>query len=252
MFHGGIMVSRSKLISAALLLAALMQPAQAEPPRAVVELFTSQGCSSCPPADAVLVELAREPDIVALSFPVNYWDYLGWKDTLAHKAFTERQKAYAHARNDRQVYTPQMIINGTKPCVGSDRAQVEASIKEAAGSQSALPLQVGVREQDGIVTISVDETPMAEMRPAEVWVLPVLRTHSVPIERGENKGRTVTYANVVRGLKRVGEWRGGSARFEMPLEAASGGGDGYVVLLQTSDQSRPGAILGAAKSASLR
>ena len=97
----------------------------AEPPRAVVELFTSQGCSSCPPADALLADLARQPDIVALSFPVDYWDYLGWKDTLAHSAFTARQKAYAHSRSDRQVYTPQMIVNGKKPCIGSDRAQIE-------------------------------------------------------------------------------------------------------------------------------
>lgn len=246
------MVSRSKLLSAAALFVAFLQPAQADPPRAVVELFTSQGCSSCPPADAVLVELAREPDIVALSFPVNYWDYLGWKDTLAHKAFTERQKAYAHARSDRQVYTPQMIINGTKPCVGSDRARVEASIREATGTQAALPLNVDVKEQNGTVTISVEETKMAEMRAADVWVLPVLREHTVPIERGENRGKTVTYANVVRGLKRIGEWRGGSARFEVPLEAARGGADGYVVLLQTSEESRPGVILGAAQSANLR
>ncbi|HZH50744.1 MAG TPA: DUF1223 domain-containing protein [Microvirga sp.] len=253
MFHGGIMVSRLKTISAAILLAALVQPALADPPRAVVELFTSQGCSSCPPADAVLVELAREPDIVALSFPVHYWDYLGWKDTLAHKMFTERQKAYAHARSDRQVYTPQMIINGTKPCIGSNRDRVEQSIKEVTAMQSTLPLDVDVEERNGMVRISVKETATAEMRPADVWVLPVLRTHTVPIERGENQGRTVTYANVVRGMKRVGEWRGGSARFEVPLDTARGGADGYVVLLQTTtEQAKPGAILGAAKSASLR
>jgi hypothetical protein len=251
-FHDGIMVSRSKLFSAAAFFAALLQPAQADPPRAVVELFTSQGCSSCPPADAVLAELSREPDIVALSFPVNYWDYLGWKDTLAHKAFTERQKAYAHARRDRQVYTPQMIINGTEPCIGSDRARVEASIREATGTQTALPLAVDLKEHNGTVTIEVQETATSDMRAAEVWVLPVLRRHTVPIERGENRGRTVTYANVVRGLKRIGEWRGGSARYEVPLEAARGGADGYVVLLQTSDQAKPGVILGAARSASLR
>lgn len=104
-----------------------------------------------------------------------------------------------------------------------------------------------------MVRISVKETATAEMRPADVWVLPVLRTHTVPIERGENQGRTVTYANVVRGMKRVGEWRGGSARFEVPLDTARAGADGYVVLLQTTtEQAKPGAILGAAKSASLR
>ncbi|HEU6442031.1 MAG TPA: DUF1223 domain-containing protein, partial [Microvirga sp.] len=104
------MASRLKLLLAATGLAALLQPALAEPPRAVVELFTSQGCSNCPPADALLVEYSKKPDIVALSFPVNYWDYLGWKDTLAHAEFTNRQKEYAHARSDRQVFTPQMIV----------------------------------------------------------------------------------------------------------------------------------------------
>ncbi|HST95675.1 MAG TPA: DUF1223 domain-containing protein, partial [Microvirga sp.] len=119
------MASRLTLTLAALGLTALLQPALADPPRAVVELFTSQGCSSCPPADELLVEYSRQPDVIALSMPVNYWDYLGWKDTLAHVAFTERQKAYAHSRKDRQVFTPQMIVNGKKSCIGSDRDQIE-------------------------------------------------------------------------------------------------------------------------------
>jgi hypothetical protein len=247
-FDGGVMVSRVKLSLAALSLAFLMQPALAEPPRAVVELFTSQGCSSCPPADAVLADLARQPNIVALSFPVNYWDYLGWKDTLAHASFTDRQKAYAQSRSDRQVYTPQMIVNGTKPCIGSDRARIEKSIQETTGTQAALPVNVDVKERDGTVTISVEETSQTTGRVADIWVLPILRAHSVPIGRGENRGRTITYANVVRGMKRLGEWRGGSARFEMPSDAARAGADGYVVLLQTSEEGRPGVILGAAKS----
>jgi hypothetical protein len=245
------MVSRLTFSLAAFALAALMQPALADPPRAVVELFTSQGCSSCPPADAVLADLARRPDIVALSFPVNYWDYLGWKDTLAHAAFTDRQKAYAKARQDRQVYTPQMIVNGQKPCIGSDRALIEKSIQETTGLRAALPVNVELKESGGIVTILVEETDQTAERVAEVWVLPILKAHTVPIGRGENRGRTVTYANVVRGLKRVGEWRGGSARFEVPAADARSGADGYVVLLQTSEQTRPGAILGAAKSQGL-
>src|ERR671917_179365 len=101
--------------------AALTGPSVAAPsPRAVVELFTSQGCSSCPPADRVLAELAREPDVIALSLPVDYWDYLGWKDTLASPAFSARQRAYSNARGDRQVFTPQMVVNGKVSCVGSD------------------------------------------------------------------------------------------------------------------------------------
>jgi len=250
-FHGGIMASRLTLTLAALGFAALLQPAQADPPRAVVELFTSQGCSSCPPADELLVEYSRQPDIIALSLPVNYWDYLGWKDTLAHVAFTERQKAYAHSRSDRQVFTPQMIVNGKKSCIGSDRAQIEKAIQYTSKGRKTLPVNVTVNEQSGTVTIQVEETPDTAQREAEVWVLPVLRTQTVPIERGENRGKTITYANVVRGLNRLGEWRGGSARFEMPLETARKGGDAYVVLLQSTDAARPGVILGAAKGPGL-
>jgi len=251
MFHKGTMVLRLTLPFAVLALAALMQPALADPPRAVVELFTSQGCSSCPPADAVLADLARRPDIVALSLPVNYWDYLGWKDTLAHAAFTDRQKAYAKARQDRQVYTPQMIVNGRKPCIGSDRAQIEKSIQETTGTAGVLPVNVSLAENQGTITISVDETGHTTDRVAEVWVLPVLKEQAVPIGRGENRGRTVTYANVVRGMKRVGEWRGGSARYEFSSADARGGADGYVVLLQALEHTKPGAILGAAKSEGL-
>ncbi len=245
------MVSRLKLTLAAFGIAAFLQPALAEPPRAVVELFTSQGCSSCPPADALLLELSRRPDIVALSFPVNYWDYLGWKDTLAHTAFSERQKAYAHARSDRKVFTPQMIVNGSKSCLGSDRAQVEKAIHAASQRGAGLPVGVDVSEQNGVVTIAIDETSRTEQRTAGVWILPVLHAHAVPIGHGENGGRTITYVNVVRGLTRVGEWRGGSARFEVPVETARSGGDGYVVLVQASEDANPSTILGAAKSPGL-
>jgi hypothetical protein len=250
-FDGGIMVFRLRLTLAALGLAAFLQPAWAEPPRAVVELFTSQGCSSCPPADELLVEYSRQPDIVALSLPVNYWDYLGWKDTLAHVAFTERQKAYAHSRSDRQVFTPQMIVNGKKSSIGSDRAQVEKAIQYTTKGRKALPVNVILDEQNDTVSINIEETPDTMQRQAEIWILPVLRSQTVPIERGENKGKTITYANVVRALNRVGEWRGGSARFEVPLDMARKGGDAYVVLLQGTDAARPGLILGAAKGPGL-
>jgi hypothetical protein len=243
-----IMASRSILTLAALGLAALLQPALADPPRAVVELFTSQGCSSCPPADALLVEYSRQPDIIALSLPVNYWDYLGWKDTLAHVAFTERQKAYAHGRSDRQVFTPQMIVNGKKSCIGSDRAQIEKAIQYTSKGRKTLPVTVNLSERNGTVTIAVEETPDTTQRDGEVWLLPVLKEQTVPIERGENRGKTITYANVVRGLNRLGEWRGGTARFEVAVETARKGGDAYVVLLQSTDAAKPGVILGAAKS----
>ena len=228
-------------------LAALLSSAAAAPalaaPQGVVELFTSQGCSSCPPADALLTELATRPDLVALTFPVDYWDYLGWKDTLAHPSFTVRQRAYAHGRSDRQIYTPQVIVNGTKPSVGSDRARIEALIGPA------LPVEVAAVERDGAVTVEI--AAVSGQPAADVWVLPVLRSRTVSIGRGENGGRTVTYANVVRGVTRIGEWRGEAIRLDVPLAVARGDGDGYVILLQVTRGTKPGAILGAAKGAGL-
>src|SRR6516225_4634971 len=108
-------------------LVAIIRPAHADP-RAVVELFTSQGCSSCPPADKVMGELAKDPSVIAMSMPIDYWDYLGWKDTLADARFSARQKAYSRVRGDREVYTPQVIVNGSAHVVGSDRAAIENAI----------------------------------------------------------------------------------------------------------------------------
>jgi hypothetical protein len=240
------MVIRLKLRLVALGLAIVASPVAADPTRAVVELFTSQGCMSCPPADALLSELARRPDIVALSLPVDYWDYLGWKDTLAQPGFSRRQRAYAHLRGDGQVYTPQVIVNGTALCLGSDRAGIERSIGRA--DRPPLPVAVTAAERDGKVIIEIDGQPDGSgMRPADLWVLPVLRARIVAIGRGENRGRTITYSNVVTGFVRVGEWRGGAGRFEIPLAEARGEADGYVVLLQAAQGSKPGPILGAAK-----
>ena len=248
------MASRLTLTLAALGLAALLQPALADPPRAVVELFTSQGCSSCPPADALLVEYSRQPDVIALSLPVNYWDYLGWKDTLAHVAFTERQKAYAHGRSDRQVFTPQMIVNGKVSCVGSDRAQIGRSMARASAGSDRLPVRIELAENGPMLTIDVGGANPPGHPPAtgEVWVLPVVKAREVAIGRGENRGRSVTYANVVRGMTRAGYWSGAPARLEVPLKKARyGEADSYVVLLQEGDPEKPGSILGAAKGPGL-
>src|SRR5207302_4582285 len=118
---------------------AIARPADAEP-RAVVELFTSQGCSSCPAADKVLGELAKDPNVIALSLPIDYWDYLGWKDTLADSRFSARQKAYSHMRGDRDVYTPQVVVNGSLHVIGSDRAGIEGAIKDTGNSVGVVPV----------------------------------------------------------------------------------------------------------------
>jgi hypothetical protein len=214
----------------------------AEPVRGVVELFTSQGCSSCPPADRYLAELAKDPGLVVLSWPVDYWDYIGWKDTFASPAFTARQKGYAAARRDEQIYTPQAVIDGVTHAVGNDRDRVQEAIDAHGKSFSAV---VTITDRDG--KIGVDVTPKGNTGgSATVWLLRVLRTANVAIGRGENKGRSVTYTNVVREAIPVGEWSGGAAHFEA-ARPKLGDGEALVVLLQTGTAAKPGAILAAAK-----
>src|SRR5246500_2249649 len=120
---------------------AVIRPAHADP-RAVVELFTSQGCSSCPPADKILGELSNDPSVIALSMPIDYWDYLGWKDTLADSRFSARQKAYSHMRGDRDVYTPQVIVNGSAHVIGSDRTSIEGAIKDTSETDGVMSVPV--------------------------------------------------------------------------------------------------------------
>src|SRR5436190_23621454 len=120
---------------------AIIRPAHAEP-RAVVELFTSQGCSSCPPADQIIGELAKDPSVIALSLPIDYWDYLGWKDTLADSRFTARQKAYSNMRGDREVYTPQVVVNGSLHVVGSDRAAIDDAIDVTQKADGVMSVPV--------------------------------------------------------------------------------------------------------------
>jgi hypothetical protein len=120
---------------------AVIRPAHADP-RAVVELFTSQGCSSCPPADRIVGELAKDPNVIALSMPIDYWDYLGWKDTLADSRFSARQKAYSRVRGDRNLYTPQMIVNGSAQVIGSDRAAIEGAIANTSNAEGVMSVPV--------------------------------------------------------------------------------------------------------------
>src|SRR5438128_11082459 len=120
---------------------AVIRPAHADP-RAVVELFTSQGCSSCPPADKIVGELAKDPNVIALSMPIDYWDYLGWKDTLADSRFSARQKAYSHVRGDRDVYTPQVIVNGAAHVIGSDRARIDGAISDTGKRERVMSVPV--------------------------------------------------------------------------------------------------------------
>src|SRR5712664_522005 len=133
---------------------AVIRPAHAEP-RAVVELFTSQGCSSCPPADQIIGELAKDPSVIALSLPIDYWDYLGWKDTLADSRFSARQKAYSHMRGEREVYTPQVVVNGSAHVIGSDRNGIESAISNTEKAEGVMSVPVTMTQSGKQMTFSV-------------------------------------------------------------------------------------------------
>lgn len=214
------------------------------PPRGVIELFTSQGCSSCPPADRLLGDLAKSPDLIALSFPVDYWDYIGWKDTLADPVFTARQKAYAAQRGDGQVYTPQAVIDGITHVVGSDKMEISGALTSAAHRKGTMTVPVNLSVANGKVAIDVGAAAADTPRKASVWLLDTIPSKTVSIGRGENTGKSVTYTNVVRKISKLGDWTGEPAHFEMASRLNQGG---YVVLLQAGEPG-PGPILGAAKT----
>ncbi|MCC6949437.1 MAG: DUF1223 domain-containing protein [Bradyrhizobiaceae bacterium] len=214
--------------------------------KAVLELFTSQACSSCPKADKLLGEYAADPRVVALSLPVDYWDYLGWRDTLALHAHSTRQKAYAIHRGDRQVYTPQIIINGAAEAVGSDRWTIER-IVGSIDQKSKLVVPVSLKRGDGKLDIEIGS---AAAPSATIWVVGVTKKSPVAIERGENRGKTITYHNVIRVWQQLGEWKGNVVRASVPVaELAQSGADSAAVLVQAGTVESPGPICGAAMTA---
>lgn len=224
---------------------AVIRPAHADP-RAVVELFTSQDCSSCPPADRLLGEFAKDPTLIAMSLPIDYWDYLGWKDTLANARFSARQRAYSRVRGDREVYTPQAVINGSAYVVGSDRAAIERAIVSTR-KNGAMSVPVTMTLSGKQLKISVAASQFPAPTHGEVWISSISKAVPVSITRGENRGKEITYHNVVRGLLKVGEWNGSSRSWTVPLESVERAGvDGAVVYLQDGSSHRPGPMLGAA------
>lgn len=232
-------------------LAAMVSPhAAAAEPRAIVELFTSQGCSSCPPADRLIGDLARDPSIIALSFPIDYWDYLGWKDTLAQPKFTQRQRGYAYKRGDREVYTPQVVVNGVAHALGSDGAQITRTIVATRNRPGVMSVPVSLSLGGGQATIVVPASATERVTTAEVWICGVTREVSVNIGRGENRGREVGYHNVVRRWLKVGDWTGRAGNWSVPLENITGDDvDVAVVYVQEGTREKPGTMLGAAQAA---
>ncbi len=230
---------------AALACAVATPSAAVAEPRAVIELFTSQGCSSCPPADKLAGELAKDPSLVVMSLPVDYWDYLGWKDTLAVKGHSTRERAYATARGDREVYTPQVVVNGVAHVLGSDKAAIDGAIMKTRGSTTVLSVPVTLTVADGKVTASV---PASKDRSGgEVWLCPITGKVPVMVERGENRGQTLTYYNVVRRWVKLGDLNGEAQSFSVPLgEIAGADIDRVAVVVQSGAAAKPGPMLGAA------
>lgn len=221
-------------------------PAHAAP-IAVVELFTSQGCSSCPPADAFLAELAKNPEIVALTEAVDYWDYLGWKDENARHEHTERQQNYARVRGDRRIYTPQMVINGRVHAVGSNRASVNNYISHLSKGEGRLSVPINVNVKDDSLKIQVDANAASDgLKDGTLYLALYEKSVAVDIKRGENRGRSVTYHNVVRDIRSVGMWHGEAVTIELPMsEIRKSGYDGAAVFLQADVKGLPGPIFGA-------
>jgi hypothetical protein len=237
---------RAGPIAATLIAASLAAtaPALAGGARAVLELFTSQGCTSCPPADAILGEYAKDNDVLALSFPVDYWDYKGWKDTLASHDNTVRQKGYAEARGDRQVYTPQVVVNGTTHVVGSNRHQIEAALE----ASPPLPVPITMEPGTDSTTVTIGAADGTGRHKGTIWLAMYDDPITVPIERGENTGKSVTYYNVVRKLRPIAMWKGKEMTVDLPKsELDQADVSRCAVILQTEHANGlPGPILGAA------
>lgn len=222
----------SNLCLVASILAAGAGQAQDSP--VVVELFTSQGCSSCPPADEILTDIAGMEGVIALALHVDYWDYIGWKDVFAQPAFTERQQAYAIAAGERAVYTPQMMVGGLDPVVGADAMQVMSLIR----AHAALPRDVDLRvERQGERLVIEASTSTA--RAMIVQLVRYKDEQVVAIDRGENAGRTLRYVNIVTSWDRLGDWTG-DAPFVAEVDVV--GPAAIVVIVQ---EQGPGRIVAA-------
>ncbi len=212
----GYQAKRSKLLIAMFGLGALAASlgAAAAQPLTVVELFTSQGCSSCPPANANLIKVKDQPGVLALSFNVTYWDYLGWKDTFGRQEFTQRQVSYEPSLGHDGPFTPQVVVNGHADAVGAAPGEIQHLIS-SAGRASGPSLSL----DSGKISIGAGSAPGGK---ADVWLVRYTKgVVQVPVARGENTGRTLPHANVVHSLKKLGSWTGEATALNLP--AASDG-----------------------------
>lgn len=214
--------------------------ARADDAVVMVELFTSQGCHSCPPADAYLGQIADREDVIALSMHVDYWDYLGWRDVFGQAGHSKRQRAYAATMKERMVYTPQIVVQGREAMVGSHTVKVDDAIRRHAASKRSAEITLVMRGDRLVAEIAPVGDDAVSGDVMMVWFS---RAETVAIRTGENGGRDLTYHNVVKGWSDMGRWRGGRIAMTTakPMEA-----DGVAVFVQAG---RGGPILAAAKLA---
>ena len=219
-------------------LAALAVPAGApraqQRPPIVVELFTSQGCNSCPPADAYLGELARRPGLLALAFHVDYWNYIGWTDPFGRPWSTSRQRGYQKSLNERFVYTPQIVVNGAAQGIGSERQTIEGLIHAAAAAPPPHPDLTLHRRNDGALIIDIGAGASPPVAPADIWLIGFDRMHHTQVLRGENEGQTLTDYHPVRFYRRIGAWPGWALELVVPASETPALGDEAAVLVQTA------------------
>jgi hypothetical protein len=212
-------------------------------PKAVVELFTSQGCAQCPPADALLTSLAERGDVVALAYHVDYWDYIGWEDTFGNQVFSDRQRGYAKSWGSSSIFTPQMVINGSEGVVGSRRDEVQDAVASAQ-----LPLSLALERHGDMLKVIIPAD--GSLADAHVWLVRYMDRAEVAIESGENAGKSMVYTQVVTDRQMLGMWEASTgAEIKLPLAAladTAAGPGGIAVLVQQERNGMPGPILGAA------
>jgi hypothetical protein len=216
-------------------LAVTIGPAQADERPIVVELFTSEGCSSCPPADKLLAELANRPDVLALSFHVDYWDRLGWKDPYSSREATQRQNRYARLLDLAAVYTPQIVVEGKWQAVGSDHADVEHALDLARRSHKEIPVTLALDHGRAQVKLGA----AGDVASASLLLIGFDRRHVTAVKRGENGGRTLTHVDVVRGIEEIAQVKSSPGEIEVPVRWQC---DRIAAVVQAAD----GRILGVA------
>jgi len=207
--------------------------ASADEPPIVVELFTSQGCSSCPPADKYLGELAKRPDLLVFAFHVEYWNYIGWTDPYSKPWATRRQRDYSVRLKQRFVYTPEMVVQGAAEGVGSERETIDALIRTAAENRPPHPeLKLRWRD-DGALVADIGDGRSPPAQPATVWLVGFDRMHTTQVLAGENEGKTAWDHRPVRSFRRLGAWAGWSEELVVPPDEAKALSDyGAAVLVQ--------------------